>query len=125
MIWLKQCSIEGCDSKVHAKGLCSKHYNRIIRNGDLILRKRKLKPTRYCEIEGCNNKHYTNGYCQMHYRRLKRHGDPNMVSKRGAKRPVSIEGCCVKDCLGKYFAKGFCKNHYQQYVANTRKRGGF
>ena len=36
---MKRCAIKECKKEVHAKGYCATHYARIIRNGDLELRK--------------------------------------------------------------------------------------
>jgi len=30
-----KCSIDNCNRKIHAKGLCSPHYNRLLRSGDV------------------------------------------------------------------------------------------
>lgn len=30
---MKRCTLDGCTAKVHARGYCSKHYYRLIRNG--------------------------------------------------------------------------------------------
>jgi HNH endonuclease len=33
---MKSCTIATCDTKVHAKGLCSTHYSRMLRYGDAL-----------------------------------------------------------------------------------------
>lgn len=80
------CSAEGCDKHVVGRGVCRKHYGRLLRTGttDLIERQRKYHR---CAVDGCDgdpNKPGTAlGYCQAHYYRFKRHGDP----LAGAARP--------------------------------------
>jgi hypothetical protein len=71
------CSVDGCDGRVLAKGLCGKHYRRQQRNGTTeLLRKRT-----YCSIEGCNIRANTDGICSKHLWRLRSNGDP-LVSRR-------------------------------------------
>ena len=56
------CTIEGCNKKVHAKGLCSHHYNQ----------NRNVK----CQVDGCDSPVHGHGYCRKHLDRLKKYGDP-------------------------------------------------
>lgn len=65
------CSVEGCENKVQAKGMCSKHYARVRRNGttDTVYRQTGLRP---CKIEGCENLAHASGLCLMHYSRRRR-----------------------------------------------------
>jgi hypothetical protein len=39
----KQCSVDGCDREVEAKGLCSRHYYRQKRGGDITTKSMKEK----------------------------------------------------------------------------------
>lgn len=55
----KQCSVKGCESKVIAKGLCSKHYQ--------ATRYKKSKETIYCKSDNCYGKQYAKGFCRHHY----------------------------------------------------------
>lgn len=73
------CSVEGCDRKPLAKGLCKAHYERNRRNGTpggAIGRARVIRPQRSCTVEGCERPHKTHGYCAMHYQRWRKWGDP-------------------------------------------------
>ena len=36
------CSFEGCTRPIHCKSLCTKHYKRLLRNGDTRIRKHPL-----------------------------------------------------------------------------------
>lgn len=63
---IKFCSIDGCDSAVHAKGLCKKHYDKLCYYETHLYKEPKLENK--CNIEECDNKHYAKGYCKKHYR---------------------------------------------------------
>lgn len=59
---MKICSVENCNKKFLAKGLCSLHYQRFKDYGDPLYE----KPKKYCSIAGCNNPYDAIGYCGMH-----------------------------------------------------------
>lgn len=104
----RTCSVEGCTTKVQARGMCGRHYqqDRAIRNGakqcrrkgctllatlDGLCRKhymqrrrldqeQELRGGRKCSVEGCNRPYDTNGYCHLHYQRTRKTGETGPVS---------------------------------------------
>ena len=64
---IKLCSIDGCNKRYLAKGLCQMHYGRFTRHGDPNATLHK----KTCSIEGCFDKHKSKGLCVKHYQRLK------------------------------------------------------
>jgi hypothetical protein len=72
------CVTEGCDRKrrVIARGLCSLHYQRLMRNGPDGLHVTQKPRDRACSVDGCERKHESLGYCLMHLTRFRRNGDP-------------------------------------------------
>lgn len=92
----KSCKEVGCNNKIHAKGLCSKHYQRE--------RKRILSGSSCC-IENCNNKRsYSDGRCTKHHYQIKE-GKP----------------CKVEKCNCTHYAKGMCYTHYNKEVYKNKK----
>lgn len=84
------CSVDGCEkltgAKGTARGFCSKHYNRWLRNGDpLALNPKKV--TYLCSVAGCEKPHDAKGLCTAHITNFRRHGD---VSPR--KRGEIVDG---------------------------------
>ena len=75
----KICSVEGCDKKKHARGLCQNHYRKFMRWGDPT--HNENKPL-FCSVSGCTRKARTFGLCGMHYYRLRVNGSPNVVKKK-------------------------------------------
>lgn len=65
---LPNCTKEGCLIKVHAKGLCQKHYEEWAASEES---NRSL-----CSVEGCDRPVKGRGYCGLHYQRWKKYGDP-------------------------------------------------
>ena len=67
----KICSIDGCNEKHRALGLCQRHYDR-----------QRPKPLFVpCSIEGCEKGIEKRQMCPMHYRRWRCHGDPFITQK--------------------------------------------
>ena len=66
----RPCSVDGCETKHHARGLCWMHYNR----------QRQASPAPECSIDGCDKRAYKRGWCAMHYKRWRKHGDPNTLT---------------------------------------------
>jgi hypothetical protein len=83
------CAVEGCDRhrRVVARGLCSLHYQRLLRNGPDGLHLNQKPRDRVCVIEGCDRKHSVGGHCLMHYHRIRRHGDPGVPHRTRTPRP--------------------------------------
>lgn len=71
------CIVNECHRIVHAKKMCSLHYNRIRRNGTLETktRERKILDPKPCSVDGCSNDARTKQLCSMHYSRLLRSGE--------------------------------------------------
>ena len=79
------CSIDGCDGFAGvpgtARGWCSKHYNRWLRNGDPAVRTKRVV-TEQCSVPECGKPHDAQGLCSAHVTNLRRHGAPT-IRKRG------------------------------------------
>lgn len=103
---MKICKINGCNGKVEAEDLCSKHYTKFLKYGIRGLRSDEEKHT--CMVEGCGNIHYGLGYCALHYRRFKRYGDPLRTKNKNK--------CLVEMCYSKATKGGYCAPHYDKYV---------
>lgn len=92
MSQFKACEVDGCDRKVYAKGLCSRHYQKLRKYGNPTEDRtgnigQYERPDRRCSLDGCDRKHYGNGYCERHWIRWKNHGDPHYVTPRSEYRP--------------------------------------
>ena len=80
---MKICKIENCERKVHAKGLCGKHYKQMKRCGEIIDNGEERVYYDKCQVEGCNNKHCAKGLCNKHYKQKQKFGyipERNMYS---------------------------------------------
>lgn len=97
----RTCSAKHCKLPVHAKRLCSGHYQRLGRGlvMDLPLKPYTGLPLG-CSIGGCTGKHEARGFCNKHY----------LADRKVSGPPCSLEGCD----RGRY-AKGFCGLHYKRF----------
>lgn len=66
-----------CERRIIAKGLCTQHYQRLKKYGD-INRERYKAPL--CKMDGCSDKNDSHGYCGKHAQRFRRYGDPNFIT---------------------------------------------
>lgn len=79
----RTCSIEGCEGKFLARGLCRPHYAR--------WRAANAAP---CTVEGCDHLGRQRGLCGMHYQRVVAHGSTDLQPRS---RPTPRR-CCVDGC---------------------------
>lgn len=103
------CSAADCGGIVHARGLCPKHHQRLLRLGTVELPQR-LAPT--CAVSGCPWRGNRRGYCNGHYKRLVTFGDVQADIPLQKKRRGRTETCSVEGCGRTYMAKGLCGKHY-------------
>ena len=79
---MRICSIEGCNRKHSARGMCNTHY--------VAWRKRNgLQGRGVCSVDECGERALSRGLCNLHYLRFRRHGDPLMIGCGG--RPTKGE----------------------------------
>lgn len=110
----KQCSIIGCDKNMLAKGLCSMHYTRACKTGEIVRNPIKIVNVGPCPVNGCGKPKYGMGLCQAHYAKFKKYGDPLGVARKKTGNPCSTDGCS-----GLSIAGGLCRNCYYR----MKKRG--
>jgi hypothetical protein len=84
----RTCSIDGCDRRLKARGLCAPHYKRLKVAGDpgeAVIRSNGRTPqVKTCAIEGCQRRYSGRGYCHMHLYRLRMNGDPLTTRSPGS-----------------------------------------
>lgn len=88
----KKCVVEGCAKLTGvpgtARGLCSMHYSRRMRNGNPYIRSKRVYLThQVCTVEGCDCLVAGRGLCSTHWMQWRRRGDPCAPLLRG--RPWS------------------------------------
>ena len=102
------CQVDGCGAMILARGLCSKHYQRLRKYGDTSARPTAPMPGgrmahAVCAVEDCQkDSKLTAGLCYAHYRQARRRGDFG---------PCAHPGCE----LGNDRA-GYCPAHYQRLL---------
>ena len=61
------CTVNGCHTISHSKGLCMKHYQRNRRSGTTAQR-----PPSLCTYPGCTAPRHAAGHCMAHYQAMRR-----------------------------------------------------
>jgi len=72
---MQLCSIKNCNGKYHAKGLCKRHYARLLRHEDPLMVKptgRKKFNMDKCKTRGCNSPQFAKHPFRKHYQRYPR-----------------------------------------------------
>lgn len=95
------CSVENCNGKVVARGLCSRHYKQLRRYGKVTITETLIRSD-HCLVDGCEGEVYARGYCEPHYKRFNRTGTP-----------VKGRKVCLVDGCGKLADIGsdYCSEH--------------
>jgi hypothetical protein len=76
------CSVDNCEFGVKAKGFCSAHYARFLRNGNPGKNPVRRKDANIeCSVDGCDWGLHTAGLCFHHYYVLRTYGDLNYGSR--------------------------------------------
>ena len=109
-----KCSVKGCNYGAKAHGLCAKHLERLIKNGDPAISRYNRSHSDTCSVDGCDEPYNAHGFCSKHYQQMKPFLDNR--TKKSANRLCTIVGCNKK-----YHADGLCRSHYNMR-ANMRRR---
>lgn len=107
-----ECTVEGCDRGVYARGICEMHYRRVLRTGDPGPTGPIKREKSRCGAPDCDEDAETWGYCHGHYQRLLRNG---AVGEEPLRKPGRL--CSVADCLRPHQSRGFCAAHYKRVLA--------
>jgi hypothetical protein len=113
---MRTCSVEGCEGKHIARGLCGKHYQSAKSSGDITNKDR----IHFCLVEDCGAKYLANGLCQKHYHTLRRYGFLEKPEK-----PI----CTHQECSScntvksiNEFRKAYCKKRHKAYFRKNCKK---
>lgn len=92
----RKCSVEGCERKHNAIGLCLMHYKRVRKYGTIEL---PVKSFFVCSVMGCGRASRSLGYCNMHHLRLRSNGhtdDARLTVEQRFFSKVQQEGNCLR-----------------------------
>lgn len=107
----KECKVEGCSEQVRCKDLCSTHYARLRRLGEVGPAEKLIRDSyqqQPCNVMGCERIAVSNELCEMHYARLRRTGEIGEAEPRHQ----AERGCSVEGCKRPHSARGYCAMHF-------------
>lgn len=106
------CSVDNCNKPVFCRGICSFHYQKFRKSGELQLSRRPngIKNLT-CEVEGCDKPQHAKGLCSNHYMLKRQYGRTHTIIRPRNQKPYT---CKVEGCNRPGFAKGLCGKHYQR-----------
>lgn len=73
-LFMNTCFVIDCGKNAVTKGLCTKHYQRLLKRGSVEDYAGCHGVDKECSVEGCNKKVDAKGLCSKHYIRLKKNG---------------------------------------------------
>lgn len=109
---MKRCVVEGCDTRIYARGWCSRHYKQWQRHGKPL--PDRLGQSGPCRVDHCERPAEARGLCRGHYLRLRRTGDVHAevpLARRERKT------CRVGGCDRTADARDLCRTHYARLRA--------
>lgn len=110
------CSVTDCPvTGPLTKGLCERHYNRLLRWGDTDLRRHPHQSG--CDAPGCTRRHDQHGYCEYHVRRVRKYGTWDIPPRKVGRSVCSETGCAfpVK-------SHGLCSKHWSRILRTDPSR---
>lgn len=86
----RTCSAAGCDRRHLARGLCSAHYQRMMKGHEVEAEPVYERPTYAdeCSVDGCARAERTKGLCVAHYARLLTSGNVGAADVKRSRRGI-------------------------------------
>ena len=107
-----ECSVEGCERLVIARGWCSMHYWRWHKSGNVGEVEPRRKGLRPCKVESCDNRAVTrDDLCATHYQRKRLYGNSDGSFALSKKCVVCGSPAVVTPRSDEY-----CRDHYKGFV---------
>lgn len=114
---MKHCSITGCEGEIKARGLCSKHYLRAKRAGELELHsgpgagRHAPECSRTCAgVVVCGKQETARGLCNSCYQVRRKDGTLPLLPIVNAGKACSVDGC-----KNRAQGLGYCGTHYDRF----------
>jgi hypothetical protein len=104
------CSVDKCNSQILAKGMCSRHYNQMRKNGYILEKDNIKNKGNTCLAENCDKPAYTKGYCRKHIQQINNLGEVQSNTTKDFNEIVDKGHCyelILTDVKGKEVAR--CK----------------
>ncbi len=103
----KICVVTQCEKLAQTKNLCSMHYTRLRRHGDVDSALHKMDHPDICTVVECQDRFFAKGFCQKHYWRDRR---GSTRSEYGHVTPNGYRKICV-DYISKFEHRWVMEDH--------------
>lgn len=109
---LGSCSVEGCTKNIRCRGLCTMHYYRLLRTGDVGEAQSQRRGARPCKVDTCDNRAVTSDdLCPTHRRRKHLYGTPD-----GSFSTTKVCALCGAPAVPAGKSSEYCRSHYVAFV---------
>lgn len=122
---IKNCTVDGCEKPLLARGYCTMHLQRVRKYGDPA---RGRLPAKTCIVDGCESKNDTRGMCGKHYQRFVRYGNVHHVTSEQDRRILSRRsqpklGQLKPHVYPKYLGRHLHRQIAEQKIGRPLQRG--
>ncbi len=111
------CSVSLCLRPMYSRNLCSPHYHRLRKTGDVranVPIRTRRKSEEECSIADCDRAHYGLGLCSRHYNRAHKKNDPEYIPTKTPREWVKFfieSGTFPDECVEWPYGKNDSKNY--------------
>ena len=114
-----ECRASQCSRVARTAGLCSSHYDRLRRKGDIqedVPIKKYAFQAGPCSVPSCDRDATRSDLCKAHYQRKRKTGDVRADEPiRPKQAKWGVGKCSIEGCDRPSRKRGWCMSHYDRW----------
>lgn len=120
----KVCSVENCNSRHKARGLCLAHYNTELRHENGTYTNRRIKNA-ICSVDECDEPVKWKKLCNDHYYQLVTKPNRAKNAKPVIRTIAKMAETPCTECGRPSFSNDMCQTHYNEFKLSPAYADGF